>query len=52
MSLLEQNNTRKRQVEKNATELDAGNKGRKYKVEAIQNSAIYVRKSEDHLSGL
>ena len=54
MSLLEQNTTRKGQVNENATELDASNnKGGKYKVEAICNSAIYAKKSElGHQLGL
>ena len=35
MSLLEQNTIKKRQVDENLKELDAGNEGEKYKVEAI-----------------
>ena len=47
MSLLEQDTTRKGRVDKNATELDAGdNNSGKYKVEAIENSAVYAWESE------
>ena len=48
VSLLEQDTTRKRRVDKNnARKLDAsGNKGNKYEVEAICNSAVYARKSK------
>ena len=48
MSLLEQDTTRKGRVdENNAAELDAGdNEGNEYKIEAICNSAVYVRESE------
>ena len=42
MSLLEQNITRKGRIDKDATELDAGNDSGDYKVEAIYNNAIYV----------
>ena len=54
MSLLEQNTTRKGQVDKNATELDAGNDDNgEYEMEAIQDSAVYARESEsDHLPDL
>ena len=54
MLLLEQNTTRKRRVdENNATKLDAGsNEGGKYKVKAIYNSAVYIKKSSGHLPGL
>ncbi len=50
MLLLEQDNTRKRQVEI-AIELNKG-KSKKYNVEAIRNSAVYARESEGYLSGL
>ena len=45
--LLEQDNTRKKQVDENVTELesDAGD-NKKYKVEAIWDSTIYVMESE------
>ena len=46
MSLLEQDTTRKGQVDKNATELDVSdNESKKYKVEAIYDSAVYARES-------
>ena len=35
MSLLEQNTTRKEQIDKNATELDVSKNNNKYKVETI-----------------
>ena len=45
MLLLDQNNIRKRQVYKNdATKFNIGhNENGKYKVEAIQNSAVYTK---------
>ena len=48
MSLLEQDTTRKKQVDdENVEELDASNKGAgEYEVKAIQNSAVYARESE------
>lgn len=53
MSLLKKNTIRKKQVEVNLILLkfEAGNSN-KYKVEAIQDSAVYVRKSESYLPGL
>ena len=53
MLLLEQNTTKKEQVDKNVTKLEfkVGN-SKKYKVEAIWNSAVYAYKIEDHLLGL
>ena len=58
MSLLEQNITRRMWVEK-VPELDASNEGsekyegsKKYKVEAIWDSAVYIRESESHLPRL
>ena len=54
MSLLEQDTTRKKQVDKNVTELefDAGN-SKEYKVEAIWENAVYAMESESgHLPGL
>ena len=47
ISLLEQDTIKKGRVEI-AIELDKGNK-KEYEVEAICNSAVYVRKSEEHL---
>ena len=46
MSLLEQDTTRKRLVDKNVMELDASNKSGKYKIEAIQDSTVYTRESK------
>ena len=54
VSLLEQDTTRKGQVEDNMTQLEfeAGNNA-KYKVEAIWDSAVYAKESEaEHLPGL
>ncbi len=50
MSLLEQDTTRKKQVEI-AIELDESN-SKEYKVEAICNSAMYASKLEGHLLNL
>ena len=54
MSLLEQDTTKKGQVDKNVTKLETGdNKGNKYKVEPIWDSAVYRKESESgYLSGL
>ena len=54
MSLLKQDTTGKRQVDKNAIELDASNdKNGEYKVEAIWDSAVYAKKLESgHLPKL
>lgn len=53
MSLLEQNKTKKGQIDEIVTELAIDNNdSKKYKVKAIWNSAVYVKKSEGHLLGL
>ena len=55
VSLLEQIITRKGWVddENNVAKLEAGNKNGEYEMEAIQNSAVYMRESEfGHLLGL
>ena len=54
MSLLEQDTTRKEQVDKNnVVELDANdNKGGGYEIEAIWNSTVYLKESAGHLLGL
>ena len=54
MSLLEQDTTRKRRVDKDTTKLDAGdNKSGEYEVEAIWGSAVYANESKSsHLPGL
>lgn len=47
MLLLEQNTTRKEQVDENTTELDTGkDESRKYKVKAIYNSMVYTKDLE------
>ena len=53
MSLLEQDITRKRRVDKKVTELEfeAGD-SKKYKMEAIWDSAVYDNKAEGRLLGL
>ena len=45
MLLLEQDTTRKRRVDKNATELNAGNENGDYKVKAIWYSVV-LRESQ------
>ena len=53
MSLLEQDTIRKKRVNKNVTELNAGKDSGEYKVEAIQDSAVYAKELESgHLPGL
>ena len=54
MSLLEQNTIRKRRIdENNITKLNANdNKGGKYKVEPIYDSAVYARESASYLPKL
>ena len=43
----------KKQVDKNATGLDAGDgDSKEYKVKAIYDSTVYIKKSENHLLGL
>ena len=53
MSLLEQNTTKKGQVDEKVTglEFEAGNR-EEYKVEAIWDRAVYANKAEGHLPGL
>ena len=53
MSLLKQNTTRKKQVDKKVTEIDfeAGN-SKEYEVEAIWDSTVYANKAKCHLPGL
>ena len=44
MSLLEQDNTKKKQIDKNAMELNVGNKNSKdFKVEPVHNSMVYTK---------
>ena len=55
VSLLEQNNIKKRRVDEKVRriEFDAGDDSKEYKVEAIGDSAVYVRESKSgHLPGL
>ena len=53
MSLLEQDTTRKGQVDKDEMKLDAGDdESGEYEVEAIRNSAVYAREVAGHLPGL
>ena len=53
MLLLDQDTTRKKQVDDDVTELDtSNNKGKEYKVEAIYDSAGYARESMGYLPGL
>ena len=54
VSLLEQDITRKGRVDKNVTELDAGNNDSgEYKIEVIWDSAVYARELESgYLPGL
>lgn len=55
MSLLEQKTIKKKQMNENVGQIDfnAGyNKSKKYKVEAVPDSAFYARKSEGDLSRL
>ena len=53
MSLLEQDPTKKGQVDDKNVELDASNDNGKYEREAIWDSEVYARESESgHLPGL
>lgn len=45
MSLLKQNTTRKRWVDENVREFEASVNNKKYKIEGIQNNAVYVKES-------
>ena len=53
ISLLEQNISRKKRVDKRVTEieLEAGD-SKEYKVEVIRDSAVYANEAEDHLPDL
>ena len=51
MSLLEEDTTKKGQVDENAIKLDFNdNKNRKYKIEVIYDSVVYMKESVSHLS--
>ena len=55
MSLLEQDTTRKGQVDKEVKQMEfnTGNNGEEYKVEVIRDNAVYTRESKSgHLLGL
>lgn len=55
MLLLEQDTTRKEQVEKTTSQLesdDSRKNDKEYKFEAIRNSEVYTRESDHHLPGL
>ena len=53
MSLLKQDTTKKKRIDKKVTELDfKTNNNKEYKIEAIWYSAIYANKVESHLSCL
>lgn len=54
MSLLEQDTNRKREVDRDITKLDVNNnKSRKYKIEAIWDSAVYTKELKSgYLLGL
>ncbi len=54
MSLLQQDITKKGQVDEMTSRLEFENEGdsKEYKVEAIYNNAVYARESEGHLPGL
>ena len=47
MALVEQDITKKEQVDKNAIKLDVGNDNNgEYKMKAICNNVVYIKKSE------
>ena len=53
MSLLEQDINRKGRVDENVTEFEASSNKEEYKVEEIQDSTVYAKKSAmDYLPGL
>ena len=53
MSFLEQNTTKKTQIDKKVMELEFEfGKSKKYKVEVIWNSAVYANKAEGYLANL
>ena len=53
MLLLEQDITKKRQVDEDTTKLDTGdNESGEYEVKAICHGVIYARESAGHLLGL
>ena len=53
VSLVEQDTTRKKRVDKKVMELDfEACNSEEYEVEAIRDSVVYVKESEGHLPGL
>lgn len=53
VSLLDKNTSRKRWVDKNMTEFEAGGNEEEYKVEGIWNSVVYEKElAADHLLGI
>ena len=52
MSLLEQDITKKLQVDKKVEKLDADNNSEKYKIKVIWDRAIYAKKLKSHLLDL
>ena len=51
LSLLEQDTTKKRQINKFLSKFEMGN-DKEYKIKAIQDSTIYVKKEDGYLSEL
>ena len=51
MSLLEQDSTKKGR-EFSVPEFEPGDDNKEYKVEAIQDSAVYAKEADGHLPGL
>ena len=52
VSLLEQNITRKGRINKFSVPEFEPSDNKKYKIEAIQDSAVYAKEADGHLSGL
>ena len=51
MLLLEYDTTKKKWMDENMIEFEAGN-SKEYKVEATTDSAVYANKAKSHLPGL
>ena len=49
MLLFEYNITKKKQMNKNITELNTSNDSKQYKLEGIYNNMVYTRKSVGYL---
>ncbi len=51
MSLLEYDTKKKGRVDETTSQLDfeANDKGKKYEIEGIWDSTVYIKKSKDHL---